>query len=357
MNCKLPTFLIALTLTFVLAPKVLAQNISLGIIPPTFQIVIQPGKSLTQVYKIINNGDPVIMSSEIVPFVPSSELGDISLIDCQKIEVIGCESVSWFTFQNADLNINQSFFLNSKKTQEIVLKIAVPDYASEGDYYNTLLFNTQAPPNIGSVQSRAAASIGSNILITVSKDGNPSRSLKITQLASEKTYTLPKFLTNLIPPLSKISLQLNIFDTFDYVPVTLKVANTGTAYTKGKGTIKLNGFPGITGIFSIPDQTILAQKTRLLIATPSAKLPAGKTGLKNNITGNTNTLIFPKAFYIGKYTVVVELVNETDEKASKTIAFYAFPLKISAFTILTLIIISISLKIYPILKKRRVKRK
>ncbi len=103
MSKKLILLLVLILVKLAQPTLIRAQGASLSIWPPILTIMSQPGKTITQVYKIQNNGDPVILNSLILPFVASGENGNISLIDCQKVEVISCESLSWFSFQNDNL--------------------------------------------------------------------------------------------------------------------------------------------------------------------------------------------------------------------------------------------------------------
>ena len=338
---KFITIIIIITIINVIRPSpAQAQSVDLGVWPPILQIMMQPGKGITQVYKVTNFGDPMIISSSVVPFVPDDEQGNVKLVDCKVVEVIGCESLGWFSFQNANLELGQAFFSGSDRTQEVVLKVAVPEYAAEGDYYNTLLFTTQAPPALGEKRSRATATVGSNILITVSKDGNPTRDIKIVEfsaLAKAGRFTLP------------------IFDSFEPIPVTLRVQNTGNAYTSVSGKIILSGFPGLKSNFSLIPQNILAGSTRLLSATPSASLrtsPSAELFIRRSFSEGgplPASLVLPQAFYLGRYSLEAAVENKDyDLTKTATISFYAFPLKI---TLNILGIIAITTFFFIILRK------
>lgn len=303
---------------FILSTKnIQAQSVSLGVYPPILQVMIQPGKSLTQVYKVYNSADPVIVSSEVLPFTGVSQTGDTELVDCSQVEVIGCESIPWFSFENANLDLGKSFFLGSDRNQEVVLKISIPDYASEGDYYNTLLFTSQAPPGSANNNTRAQASIGSNILITVSKDGNPKRTIEISEFFSKNK-------------------RFPFFDSFDLIPITLKVSNIGNAYTSVSGKVDLTGFPGLISKYTVPPQNILAQGSRILFATPSSFL---------------TQFTLPKGFYLGKYTLQAEIENQDGQIVKRKIAFFAFPFKLSISMLAVAILYLILLLLYRKVKK------
>ncbi|MBI2029968.1 hypothetical protein HYT02_06120 [Candidatus Gottesmanbacteria bacterium] len=294
-------FSLPFTLYPLLSKQVNAQSVKLGIYPPILQIMIQPGKSITQVYKIDNQSDPAIITSSVVPFSPLDNIGNISLVDCANLAVLGCESLPWISFQNADLRLGQSFFLGSDRQQEVVLKISVPEYAAEGDYYNTILFSTQAPPGSVDSKSRATVTIGSNILITVSKDGNPDRKIVIDKFES-----------------------LHLYDSFDQIPVDISVKNIGQAYTNVKGSVTLSGFPGLQSSFTIPPTNILAGTSRTLFSTPSASVD--------------NSLTLSKGFYIGKYKLNLFLTSEYGKEAEEQIYFFALPYKIILVIFVTFII-------------------
>lgn len=335
---KFITIIIVITIINIISTRsARAQSIDLGVWPPILQVVIQPGKSITQVYKVTSFGDPAIISSSVTPFVPEDEEGNVKLIDCKTVEVIGCESLNWFSLQNANLELGQAFFLGSDRTQEAVVKIAVPDYASEGDYYNTLLFTTQAAPGLGQKNSRAKVTIGSNILITISKDGNPTRDIKIVEFSTKNFFQL---LTS--------HFSLPVHDSFEPIPVTLRVQNTGNAYTSVSGKITLSGFPGLKSNFSLVSQNILAGSTRLLSATPSAELnnPSSNFSLQSptsNVPSPTS-LILPRGFYLGRYTLEAEVENENGMTKLVKISFYALPLKIIFWIVLIILISSVIFK-------------
>ncbi len=106
-------------ITFIKAGGVTAQGISLGIWPPLLEVMIQPGKSITQVYKLSNQGETdLLMTSKIASFAPADEQGSIRLLPWANSGIL-------ISFQNANLALGEKFLLPAGQTQEIVLKIAV----------------------------------------------------------------------------------------------------------------------------------------------------------------------------------------------------------------------------------------
>ncbi len=95
---SLVSFLFIINFCLLAAPTQ-AQTISLDLYPPLLEVTLQPGKSITQVYKITNNSEQdFIMNSQIVPFEPADELGNVQLNFNNQ-----SPAREWFSFQNADL--------------------------------------------------------------------------------------------------------------------------------------------------------------------------------------------------------------------------------------------------------------
>ncbi len=317
---------------FFILPKAYAQNTTLSIWPPIIQVTIQPGKSITQVYKIENLGDPTIASTSISAFTPSGENGDIELVDCTKVEVIGCESLNWFSLENNDIKLGSSVFLSNNKKQDLILKITIPDFASEGDYYNSLVLTSQAPPSPKDSYIRSTSSIVSNILINISKDGINKSEVSIMEFSTSNSSILKIF--NRLP---FVKISFNIFDSFEQIGVVLKAYNKGSSYTQVSGKISLSGFPGLGAKFNIPPQIILSRSSRILAATSSARLN------KDNVS-----LYLPSGFYLGKYSLEAEIQSDESNPTRKKIYFYSLPINL----ILKLLVIIVILFIILILIKK-----
>jgi len=90
-----------------------AQGLSLGIWPPLLEVTIQPGKSITQVYKLRNTGETdLALTSKIVPFKPEGETGDINFATPGVDLGRHTGSETWFSFQNANLALGEKFLIN-----------------------------------------------------------------------------------------------------------------------------------------------------------------------------------------------------------------------------------------------------
>lgn len=322
-------FLIFNFSVFLFGEKIFAQQVSLAIYPPLLEVFIKPGKSIMVAYNLQNYGDPVILSTKVLPFEPKDNLGKIKIKD-------EFEGPIRFSLDNADLKLNEPFFLKTREKQQLLLRIRVPEGAPEGDYYYTLLVETEPPTNLeGKASGRTKASIGSNILITVSSSGKVEVKGKIALFE-----VLPRYKLNLG------NWQINIFDSGDKIPVVLIAQNQGKNLIKPDGEITLRGNFGETAKYQILPQNILAQSQRLLIATPSANIDCQGFKKPPKYCQQPVSLLI-SGFFLGKYNLLTNIFfGENAPKIFAQTSFIALPFKlILAFVFAVLLGILIIKKI------------
>ena len=290
-----------------------AQGLSLAIWPPLLEVTIQPGKSITQVYKLRNaGGTDLALTSKIIPFKPSGETGDISL----ELGIWSLEFSSWFSFQNADLSLGQKFILPAGREQEVVLKIKIPQRAPEGDYYFTLLFETLPgvflPAGSG---GQIEAKIGSNILLTVSQTGEPLKQAAVEEFSIHNSLFM---IHNSI-----------IIDSFSQPKFVVRLKNTGQAFFKPIGSITTSGWFNQRWVLDLLPENVLANYVRQIQcqkASPPQILPS-PCELRTK-------------FLLGKYTARLEFgLDEASGKYQAQIVFWALPLKLGAGILVALILL------------------
>ncbi|MBI5123228.1 hypothetical protein HZA75_05205 [Candidatus Roizmanbacteria bacterium] len=297
-------FIIIITPT----PKAYAQQVSLSISPPLLELFIKPGKSIMIAYKLDNLGDPAFINLKVLPFEAKDSLGNIRI----KPEF---EGPVRFSLDNSDLQLEQPFFLKTNGSQQILLRIRIPENITDGDFYYSLLAET-APPTAseGIGSARAKATIGSNILVTISNSGNIDIKPRVV--------------------LFDILSKLKIFDSTDKIPVVLTIENKGKNMIKPEGQITLKGNFGETAKYDIISKNILAESQRLLEATPSADI--GSTGFARK----TPTSLILSGFFIGKYNLSTQIsFGENSPTIFGSTSFFAFPFKITGGVLLTILII------------------
>ena len=319
---------ILLTILFLTIPYSLipnpsfAQQVSLSLSPPLLELFIKPGKAIMVAYKLDNLGDPTFLNLKILPFEAKDNLGNIRI----KPEF---EGPVRFSLDNTDLTLDQPFFLKTNYSQQILLRIRIPENITDGDYYYSLLAETTPPTaseGIGS--ARAKATIGSNILVTISNSGNIDIKPKIALFSTRGGLTLGQ--------------NIKVFDSSDKIPVVLTVVNKGKNMMKPEGQISLKGNFGETIKYDIISKNILAESERLLEATPSATI--------NCDQGREQKCLFPttlilSGFFIGKYNLSTEIrFGENSPTIFASTIFYAFPFKIAGGILLATVIIIFIIK-------------
>ena len=319
---------ILLTILFLTIPYSLipnpsfAQQVSLSISPPLLELFIKPGKAIMVAYKLDNLGDPTFLNLKILPFEAKDNLGNIRI----KPEF---EGPVRFSLDNADLTLDQPFFLKTNYSQQILLRIRIPENITDGDYYYSLLAETTPPTaseGIGS--ARAKATIGSNILVTISNSGNIDIKPKIALFSTRGGLTLGQ--------------NIKVFDSSDKIPVVLTIANKGKNMMKPEGQISLKGNFGETIKYDIISKNILAESERLLEATPSATINCDQ-GREQKCLFSTTLIL--SGFFIGKYNLSTEIrFGENSPTIFASTIFYAFPFKIAGGILLATVIIIFIIK-------------
>jgi len=272
-----------------------AQSLSLSLWPPLLEVIMQPGKTITQVYKLTNNSDHELsITPQIFPFEPLEETGGIK-IDFSPPPVI--PTLPHFSFASRE-KFDQAFPLPVGKTQELVLKINLPPNNPEKDYYYTLLFSTGEEPlslNKDEGQSTALARIGTNILLTSSLLGKP------TFLGRIVLFSAPF-----------------IVDSFSATNFTVILENWGKTFWKPFGEIIIEGPFDQKNEIALREQNILANSSRRLTLDS-----------------------YRPRWPIGPFKAKLEFaLNEDGQKLSSQITFWYLPYKLLAGTILLVILTS-----------------
>jgi len=272
--------LIFLTIScFLLPPPAYGQTLSLSLWPPLLEVMMQPGRSITQVFQLTNNSEQdLLIMPQIFAFKPNGATGQIML------ETNPSPVANFFSFESRE-KPNEPFLVKAGQGRQLVLKISVPLNNPEGDYYHTLLFSSLSTPALS--QSSGASSsviqIGSNILLTVSQTGKPPLGGKITQ------FSLP-----------------SIIDSFSPLEPTIILENTGRAFWKPFGEITLTGLFGQKKTIKLLEQNVLAYSSRQLNIEPfRPAIPLGpfKTQLKFTLNENGPLISQEISFWYLPYKV------------------------------------------------------
>lgn len=271
---------------------VFAQNLSLSISPPLVEIMIKPGKTVTQAYKIRNDGEPVIIKISLMEYRP----GDLKASP-------DFQSENWIQIINNDLSLNTPFLLNSSQEKQVILKINPPLSTPEEEYYRVLMFSTSPNPASQLSESGISQSLGSILLVSITRTGEKLKAAQLTK------SVIPK-----------------IMDSFDPLKLDFDLQNTGKIYIRPVGDINLIGQAGKANFKLLPKIVLPGHIQRL--TTDNSKSDGQ----------DLHTLYIP-GFYLGKYQVNIAFtLDDSKIKIEQSKTFYALPWKIFLVLIIFLLV-------------------
>jgi len=289
-----------------------AQILSLSISPPLLEIMIQPGKSITQAYEIKNNAPTdLYVQTTVIPFTASSENGQIIY---QETSLLLPQPQ--FSLSNANIQLGETFKLAAGQSQQLVLKIHIPQEISETDYYYTFFINSSSPSVfLNRTASSALARIGSHLLITVSKSGTPQIEGAINHFKA-----IPK-----------------IADLFDSVKFEVIAANYGEAFFKAGGKIEIYDWLGKK------QQELKLRPDNVLINSQRQLVCIRKTDDEQTVPPQIPCVF--SSLFPGRYRAVATIpVNNSETPISKAVFFYLLPIKLAIALIASLIFLALILK-------------
>lgn len=167
---KVSLILLVFTILLYICPKSTNAQaaISLSITPPLFEATIQPGKEVKQIYTISNNGGDTLITPKIVYMEPEGLNGNVNLTEN--------EAPDWVRYDKEPFN------LSFQSDKQFTVLISPPEGVEEIDHFLTLIFESTTPTDVlGQNATFYKSTIGTNILLTISKDGNPKKSAEIVK--------------------------------------------------------------------------------------------------------------------------------------------------------------------------------
>jgi len=301
-----------LSIVFIFPHTTHAANYGLSISPPLLRVHIKPGKSITQVFRIENlsTSDKILVAS-IVPFTKSDDLGN-PVLDPKA----NAPWLSYFSLANSYIKFNDPFSLAAGANEQLILSLTVPETAPLKDIYATLIISTyDNSVNQTFLGTAVRATIGSNLLITISSQSFPDTILKIEDFSPSKGTLL------------KIG---NLFFADNITPLkfTATVNNEGSFAAETKGVFRvIAGKDKPVYLEGILPVNVIAKSRRQLV----------------NTEGNPFEFT-PSLGNIGSHKFSLEIKTENSNTTS-TINIFFFPLKLSLGLLVSLIIIISIIKI------------
>lgn len=261
----------AIISVFVFADNILAGNIGLSIQPIKVTHTLKPGEEVSGVIEIKNaSSGGVSVETRVDDFVPLAGTYNIQIVQ----RAPGVSTVrDWIA-----LDAPQSFVLAKDAKKDITYTIKVPSNADPGGHFGVALFKASELSK-GGQQLKVGTQVGMLILVAI-----PGSHLEKGNVLD---FSGPKFVSK------------------SPIDFTIKFENTGTAHFEPKGTIVItNMFGKEIGSVAVGGQVVLPSGVR-------------------DLTANVNF----DGVLLGRYTADLKMVDgEGNEIASKSFAFYAFPL-------------------------------
>jgi len=265
---------------------------TLTVTPPLSEIIIKPGKTITQAFTIKNEGGVDLeVTPSIVDFSPDGKTG-------APIVLPNNANFPFASLENLDKKMNTPFKLKAGTSDQLVVHITIPEKAEEKEYYQTLIFKTQ-PLGLNSLDNTRSISnawIGVHMLISVSNTGEQLGNL------TTHSFEYPK-----------------VIDMFSPLVLKLTAKNTGKNYVKAQGDIKIsNMMNDVVKVLPILPENVLAQSVRELHASiPDPNDPKSATAVPFE---------YRPLFLFGPHRIEVNLYAERQTQEPQAFMVYALPI-------------------------------
>lgn len=304
MNIGTSLFVICLGFSIwslVFARSSLAQTLSLSVSPPLTEVMIVPGKSVSQTFTFTNDGESGNVKVYIIPFKAGDENGNAEL---NEKDIITSSSyyASWFSIISPVSSFGEKFYVAGGGRQDIAIKISPPENAAEKDYYFTILFeieNDTSSQLTGSGPT-GKARIGTNLLVSLSRDGQPVKNLSILEFSAPK-----------------------VIDSLGEMDFNVRIANEGSYFSKSNGQITIKPTFGESEILPLAPLNVISDSVR--------NIPC----LKGEETVRCRS---EKKVLVGIYKSTLEIsADGSSPNQEKTVTTIAFPFSIALGIIFILI--------------------
>ncbi|MCX6786897.1 MAG: hypothetical protein NTU85_03750 [Candidatus Kaiserbacteria bacterium] len=259
-------------------------SFNLSITPNQTELVAKPGAVFIQAYSVTNKSDATIfLTSSLKPWLPTGLNGAVDYLHAVSNPYLS------FSLQNADLALNQSFYLKSGESKQLVLKIKLDSSAPLGDSYYTFFISQNTNNQIGGLANLSSFSgqIGSHLLISTSDVANPAVSASITN-----ARIAPRFKDLFFTPLT-FQADINNESGF-YFATPLKIS-----LKKGNTTINEA---------VLPAQNVLAHYSRHFQTQLNPPFWPGAYTATYSLDPGLNTPPVTVSFYIFPYSLVIIII-------------------------------------------------
>jgi hypothetical protein len=264
----------------VFSVNTVAQNVdskqSLEVSPPTQELAVDPGKTVTLKAKLRNISNQTLpIKVRIESFVASGEEGQVALAESDPNSVANWTKLS-----------PKSFTLAPGETEEVTATIKIPKTGIVGGQNGSIIFSATS----GSSEKNAASvsqEVASLFLLRI--NGNEDERLVLNSLTAKQ------------------------FSEYGPVPMILKFENAGNVFVKPYGLINVTDMFGqrVTDIV-VPGQNILPGAIRNIHSSLDRKFLIGKykaIAIMYYGTTKNHTLTAETSFYVIPYKAILILAG------------------------------------------------
>jgi hypothetical protein len=243
----------------ILGQGLLAQGVSIGISPISFELSGDPGDIIINQIKVYNASadNSIGIKMEVEDIAPRGEIGHVV------VEPAETETYSLARWVKVD---PEEFILEPKAQEFVTFTLSVPKNAEPGGHYGTILATTRSVVGPGKTGTLVAQRIGALVLFSVS--GEIEENLLV------KDFSAPNY------------------SEYGPIPFTIRFENKGTIHVKPRGFVTVTDWLGNkVADVEFPQRNVLPNAIRKIDASLDNRwLWLGKyTATVNGSYGISNT--------------------------------------------------------------------
>lgn len=243
----------------ILGQSILAQGVTIGISPITFELSGDPGDIIINQLKVYNGSDEstVGIKIEVEDIAPRGEIGHVVV---EPAETETYSLASWVKVEP------EEFTLEPKAQRFVTFTLSVPKNAEPGGHYGTILATTRSVVGPGRTGTTLAQRIGALVLLSVS--GELEEELIVNDFFAPR------------------------YSEYGPIPFTIRFENKGTIHVKPRGFVTITDwFGNKVADVEFPQRNVLPNAVRRIDASWDRKwIWGGKyTATLNGSYGIANT--------------------------------------------------------------------
>jgi len=310
-------FLIFLFAIILISPQIThaqSQSFSFSLTPSEVEVISSRDRTVPLSYVLTNTGDPTVITVKAYRLIVADSQGDYqlvpyddSLIDFPRLTTSA--SVPGAVPDENSIFLGKPLLMNAQEAIEFELLVEIESNISERDFYIALV--AESVPSSGFSDTNNVflqGGVGSLVYISVAEGGMRTQKGSIALFDVKSPFSL-----------SWGKTQYRLFDSFQKVPLVVRIANQGDRVFRSSGQLLVThlGAPQPQSI-ELQEASILAGSQRNLIATAKESYPIQK---------KDETILLPGSF--AGITTIHSYVRIGDKSSQETasLSYITFPFR------------------------------